>query len=455
MNRICLCIGGVALLVASPVASQVPASVPRPDVSGPIPGRIFFATSEDLSAWGYVEEEFFLEGTARQYDLTEGAPPRVLPGEYPYRTRVVVRRPDDPDQFNGVVLLEWLNVTLGFDWPIDWMQAHEHILRSGYAWVGVTAQRVGVHAARGTGLRDWNPERYGALDLTADSTLLEDELAFDVFAQAAAAVRDPGPTRPLGPLVPRLVLATGHSQSAFRLTTYHNRVQPSTRLIDGFLIHGGGGRLADGVGTKVFKINAETDLWLRRQPQAAIRQADSGVLRTWEVAGTSHLDAHLMSRLLELQRRDLGSSLNIECDDPPMSRIPLRYVLNAAYDHLAAWIADGIAPPSAPLIELTSTQPVTVARDSLGNALGGVRLPDHAVPVATNGGRNGGGPFCDLYGTYQPFDDATLAALYPTRNAYVAAFTRSVRENLEAGYILETDADEMLRRVEGSSLGRN
>ena len=33
----------------------------------------------------------------------------------PYRTRIVVVRPQDPTQFNGTVVLEWLNVSSGFD----------------------------------------------------------------------------------------------------------------------------------------------------------------------------------------------------------------------------------------------------------------------------------------------------------------------------------------------------
>ncbi|WP_366246661.1 alpha/beta hydrolase domain-containing protein, partial [Cellulosimicrobium cellulans] len=44
--------------------------------------------------------------------------------------------------------------------PGDWFQTHEHLVREGYAWVGVSAQRAGVHSA--TGLRAWSPERYGS-----------------------------------------------------------------------------------------------------------------------------------------------------------------------------------------------------------------------------------------------------------------------------------------------------
>jgi hypothetical protein len=430
-------------LVASPLAAQSGTPGPPPEITGPIPGRAFFSTSMDLSAHGYVEEEFFLEGVARSYDLTAGEPLRALDGLHPYKTRVMVRRPVEPDRFNGTVLVEWLNVTVGYDIDVDWIQAREHILRSGYAWVGVSAQRAGVHAS-GTGLRDWSSERYGTLDLTADSTLLQDELAYDVFTQAAAAASGSAPGRLLGPASPRLVLATGHSQSANRLSAYHDRVHPISRVIDGFLLHGGGGRLALDVDAKVFKINAETDL--RAMGQAARRQADSDDLRTWEVAGTSHVDEYYIAHLAELQRRDLGAALTVACDEPAKSRIPFRYALHAAYDHLTAWVADGTPPPRAPPIDILRFEPeIRLVRDSLGNATRGIQLPDHAVPVALNSGRNSGGRFCGFYGTHRPFDSVTLSRLYPSPGAYAAAFTAAIRESLEAGYIVQRDAQRMLR----------
>ena len=72
--------------------------------------------------YGYVEEEFFLDGTATRYRMVGGAEPArdgrwdVEPAsEAPYRTRIVVLRPDDPATFNGTVLVCWNNVTAGYD----------------------------------------------------------------------------------------------------------------------------------------------------------------------------------------------------------------------------------------------------------------------------------------------------------------------------------------------------
>ena len=65
-------------------------------------------------------------------------------GTADYTTRIVVLTPADRAQFNGTVLVEWLNVSGGIDAPAVWMMAHREIVRAGYAYVAVSAQRVGV-----------------------------------------------------------------------------------------------------------------------------------------------------------------------------------------------------------------------------------------------------------------------------------------------------------------------
>ena len=47
--------------------------------------------------------------------------------------------------------------------------------------------------------------------------------------------------------------------------------------------------------------------------------------------------------------------------------------------------------------------------------------PQLDVPVALNTGANSGATFCSLYGSHQPYDAATLRALYPTHRDYVTA----------------------------------
>src|SRR4029077_11741674 len=90
----------------------------------------------------------------------------------------IVDTPDDPWKFNGTVLVEWMNVSAGADIPVDWTMAHNELIRRGYAYVGVTAQAVGVNNIKTT-----RPDRYGSLSHPGDS------YSYDIFSQVGGLVR--------------------------------------------------------------------------------------------------------------------------------------------------------------------------------------------------------------------------------------------------------------------------
>src|SRR5436190_8181153 len=212
------CVAAVAFGIASLSGAS---AVPTPRVTGPIaasapgdPGHDypFYASALDLKARGYVEEEFFIEGTANRYTTPAQETGAVVEGGHPYKTRLVVRRPAAAARFNGTVIMEWNNVTAGHDLDIDWFQTHDHLTRSGYAWVGVTPQRIGVDA-----LKVWSQKRYGSLDVTHGGMVSNDDLSYDIMAQAAQAIRGPSAVKPIGELKAARIFATGHSQSAGRL----------------------------------------------------------------------------------------------------------------------------------------------------------------------------------------------------------------------------------------------
>jgi Alpha/beta hydrolase domain len=425
------------------------ASVPAPTVTGPVASTSpvgdpahdypFLATDVDLAAAGYVEEEFHISGQATRYSAAGTSTGTVISTGHPYRTRIVVRRPRSARAFNGVVLAEWYNVSNQWDQEVDWFQTHEHLLREGYAWVGISAQPVGVHSA--TGLRAWSPSRYGALDVTAGGTITDNSLSYDIFSQAVKAIRNPAGRDPLGSLPkPQYVIATGHSQSARLLISYVNSILPLSNILDAVVLHGIGGALRTDLERPVFRLNSEGDV---ASPLlgGAVRQPDSSHLRTWEVAGASHGDWKLITDYGPLRKRDIGTYPGgypgepQTCDLPPLSRVPQHMVQNAIYDHTVKWVAYGISPPTAPLIATPSTAPPIVARDSLGLALGGIRLAQHEVPLRINTGVNTGPGFCFLDGSSVPLIDAQLAALYPTVRSYVDEVVKVTLANVEAGYI--------------------
>jgi hypothetical protein len=426
------------------------ATVAAPAVTGPIArtspvgdaahGYPFLASDVDLAKAGYVEEEYFISGQATRYNANGTTTATVTSTGHPYSTRIVVRRPTAPAKFNGTVIAEWMNVSNSWDQEVDWFQTHEHLLKEGYAWVGVSAQRVGLHSA--TGLKAWSPTRYGALDVTAGNTITDDTLSYDVFSQAVKAIRSPAGLDPLGSLAaPDYVIATGHSQSAGRLRTYANSVQPLANILDAFILHGGGGAMRTDLPTPIFRINSEGDISFGIGNGA--RAADSPTFRNWEVAGASHGDWKLITDYGPLRFRDQGSypggypGQPQTCTLPSLSRVPSHMVQNALTDHTFRWVAYGIQPPSAPVVTTATPAGGAITRDSYGLAQGGIRLSQHEAAIRVNSGTNSGGGFCALDGSSLPLTDAQLATLYPTVQSYVDKVVATTLDNAAKGYIVK------------------
>ena len=448
---------------------------PLATLSGPITtGRLLQPASTvpiDLVAHGYVTEEFFVSGTAGAFEAV--GPLRVdgrwivrPTGSAPYRTRIIVRRPSDPTRFNGTVLIEWFNVSGGLEACPDWTYLSSQIVADGYAYVGLSAQAFGVSGGTallgvpGTeqlrGLVTTGPERYGTL------THPGDQYAFDMFSQIGRALVDPDGPSAFGALRPERIVALGESQSSFFLTSYVNAVQPSAAVYDGFFIHSRGERGASLSGTPmaspdvprglriredtsapVFMFETETDVGPLLE-FAAARQPDSDRVRTWEVAGTAHSDAFMV-----------GAFASAMGCDFTINEGPQHYVAKAALVALERWVTDGVAPPTAPPLQMASTSPPEIARDAVGNALGGVRTPAVDVPVSALSGvaPPGVSQLCALFGSTVRFDQTTLADHYGDQEGYIADFTRSLDATIAAGFLLESDRAQLVAEASAVEFG--
>lgn len=464
---------GTSGTAASP--STAGSTVPDPAlrIEGPITagtrGTPGTATPVDLESAGYVEEEFFVSGDATSYrpdgELgTDGEWSVEEDGSAAYTTRLLVRRPTDPAAFSGTVLVEWFNVTSNVDADVDFGFASDEILRNGDVWVGVSAQQVGITSTEGgqfgadaLGLAAWDPERYGALDHPGD------QFSYDIFTQAGRAVSAPGDSDLLSGFAVEQVLAIGESQSAFRLLTYVNAVQPLAGVYDGFLIHsrdGGGATLGGGGGdplavdeddavppvarvrsdldVPVFQLTTETDLFSLRptSPFPEARQPDTDKVRTWEMAGTSHADAHYLAILNEQGRQNFDSFLDLSAVIPIANDGPQHWIIQAALRELRAWASGSSIPPTA---DPVATSSGAIERDQHGNALGGVRTPHVDVPVATLTGEGS-----SFIGATTPLPADVLTDLYPTEADYLAEFEDALDRTVEAGFILAVDAEAVL-----------
>lgn len=404
------------------------------------------AWSPSLKAAGYEQREYFASGTAYSYRATgpenDAGTWDVAPASSaPYRTRIVVRMPTDPARFNGTVVVEWLNVSGGGDGAVDSVYLSPELERAGFAWVGVSAQQVGV-----TNLREKDPARYASL------TDPGDQYAFDIYTQAARALLGGGGTNPLAPLHPKRLLAVGESQSAIYLTTYIDAIQPLYHVFDGFLVHSRAGtaigipggspsgpvRIRTDIGVPVLMMITETDETFGQYYNA--RQPDSRFIRLWDVAGASHADSYIVTP---------ASLHSLGCTS--VDEAPSHFVFEGALSAVDSWMRNGAPPPSAPRMDVEDVAGTpTVQDDGNGNAIGGIQGPWERVPVAAYTGKAPAGApgFCVLFGSTAPFSVAQLQTLYGSKSAYLKAYTSATDEDIKAGYILPADKAHVLAFAE-------
>lgn len=450
-----------------------PPTPPDVTVTGPVPGTPQTSAAAGLEDFGYVEEEFFVSGSARSFDPEgelgdDGRWTLTERDEQPFTTRILVKRPADASDASGVVLVEWNNVSIGSDGTPDWTYTNAEILRSGAVHVAVSAQAAGVDDAAAGGITGGagrpltvaDPARYAELSHPGD------DYSYDLYAQVGALVSSTpadGPD-PLAGLPREHVIAIGESQSAFRLTTFVNGVHPLAPVFDGFFVHSRGGgaapvdasrsegltssisgqiRIRDDVGVPVLVFSTETDLTVLGYAPA--RQPDSDTVRSWEVAGTAHADAFLLGGDGVAAGEALGCG-------GPVNDGPQHLALKAALSHLVEWVVEGTEPPAGTPIEVGDDG--AIVRDDDGNAVGGVRLPAVDVPVAAlSGDSRGGGVLCGLFGSTTRFPPEDLVARYGDRDAYLAQYEEALDAAITDGFVLEGDRAAALAEAEQVSFG--
>jgi len=476
----------------------VPDSVPAATVTGPVTGgngiNLLGTTMFNLGSVGYEQNEYFLSGTASAYTSTS---PLTSNGRWkvhaastaPYKTRMVVYRPINPKRFHGTVIVEWLNVSGGVDAAAAWLTDHVQMLRSGVVYVGVSAQAGGIVGEGGSlgaangqagGIKGSDPTRYGSLEHPGDS------YSYSIYEQAGAAIRRDAATV-LGGLKPKRMLALGESQSASRLVTYINGLQPqSPGVYDGYFVYSRGASgaplseapqpvvnpptptlIRTDLNVPVMMFETEADLLVLNYLPA--RQPPTRFIREWEVAGTAHYDTYgLVESMADTGNGAADMATFATMVNPVRSfdngaiscPIPLNagahtYPLRAAVVALDNWVATGTPPPQSPRLDVASGS--TFVTDQNGVALGGVRTPQVAAPIAVVNGTgdtsSAGGGFCKLFGATIPFNSAKLAQLYPTHQAFVTKWDQAVALDVSKGYLLPADGKVLDSVAEQSNIG--
>jgi hypothetical protein len=444
--------GGASSSTPTIVPSTPPSanSVSAPTFTGPVTGgggkAVLGPGGFDLSTVGYEQQEYFQSGTATAFTsatplTSEGDWDMTAASTAPYTTRIVVRRPTDAAAFNGTVFVEWLNVSGGLDASPDWTYSHVELIRSGYAWVGVSAQSVGIVGA-------------------------------GVWFQGDQI---------LGGLHPERVIAIGESQSAFRLTSYVDGIAPLADIYDGYLIHSRGDVgatfgndvtplsptfIRTDLHVPVLIFSSESDLPAKGVGlgYARARQPETDLFRSWEVAGTAHADSYLLgigdadngdgAGDAALFQAMLAPSAEIyggiiSCASP-INTGPHTYVIRSAVVALDDWIRTGVPPAVRPRIEMRDD--VTFARAGNGDVIGGIRTPQVDVPVATLSGiGQTGSSFCFLFGTTTPMPPASY--MPQGKQAFIDSWDAALEDAMALGAIVPADAEHLRTTVANAKLG--
>ena len=261
---------------------------------------------------------------------------------------------------------------------------------------------------------------------------------------------------PLAGLTINQLIAIGQSQSAGRLGTYSQTIHNVTTapVYDAFVLNAGPS--APNANLPTITVNSELEAG---NPGNVNPPADTANSRLWEVAGATHTPVIALDQFATLLQRDLGVFPLGACTYPfgiqpiPYGLSQIEVVIRSAVDKASKWASTGVAAPAAPRIDRGG--PGGLARDSFGNATGGIRLPEVAVPIVRHIGVNfAPGPNdCSTKYGFDSFngepagttpgdlwaEPTSPKALYHNHALYVVRFGKAILDAAQAGFVLPAD----------------
>lgn len=449
---------------------------------------------------GYVEDEYFLSGTANVYD--EDAAHKVFPiyENAPYTTRVMIRRPEKIENFSGNVVIEVVNSTANMDIDRMWISTWPYLTRNGDIYVGISSKGNTVDA-----LKTYDPDRYAPINwnnptpdkvysekvsnpvgLVTFMPQYETGLFWDMLLDLVKLLRSDCPDNPLAEYGKKWLYLVGWSQS----TGYVNRFVTSfaydeafrkggAPFFDGYVSAGGGSWLAPLNNEQLIEHSSElySGVVGAREPMMVINTESENTSafwygdfdepefksRTWQLAGTSHDSQYTLldyygDEDLSMFINTLGRSNNkFTGENGEALEVLYDFVFCAAMKALYLWAREGIPAPHAPKIETfiagqinyaNSIFPsrVTNLTDAFGNCRGGIRVPSVVYPTARyqNYSVNEKGEICQTFGTAFPFSAGLLQELYGTAENYRSLLNAEYDRLVAQGFALDGDREAFL-----------
>jgi len=418
--------------VSPSAQAQTDTSVPT--VQGPItgPGPAFSSLSAcdsgcpsptpgtSLSDFNYITQEYFVSGVA------DGSP---------YVTRIVVRRPANPQKFSGLVVAEPMHFSGS---ALICQYAQLGIASDGDACLEIDSEPLDLGLLQG-----FNATRYGSLSIVSEAQ------TNDILAQVGRLVRSDGPGSPFAGLGVRDVILSGISESSNVTRAYmsaYDSGDPTFLMPDGSPIYQGF-FLSSTLGPDPLPITNVPTIQMPTQNEVTAGQPGNGEsssfqrpdsdspanpFRIYEVAGMSHADV-----------RNLPNTLGCTL---PFSQFPQGAMEFMGLQHELNWVADGIVPPHAPsYIAVNPGNQVIdgtrVALDQFGNAIGGVRTPyldvpifSYTIPNYNIPGAGGSGFLCSIAGFQTPLPQSTLQSLYKNEGQYLSAVNSDLHQLTSEGW---------------------
>ena len=401
------------------LAAALAATTPMPTVLGPVmsPGAMYpnpavsiVPTAVKVEDFPYVTEEYFLSGTAA------GAP---------YKTRIIIRRPENSTAFSGTVVAEAQHAggrSLIFEWSRVSILTRNHV----FAEI--------VHSSNNIQqLKTFNAERYASLSIAMGQTN-------EIIAQFGRWLKSA--SGPLAGYNVKRVTLMGTSASSQTVRNYlgvhaDQRMPDGGPIFDGYLLTSTlGNTPLPIVDVPIIQMPTQTEVAMYATQGNGYRRPDSDAsgnrFRLWEVAGMPHNNS-----------RENPGFLNDPCT-LPVTDFPAGAFTALGLNYLIAWIAEGKLPPHAPPITVENG---AIAVDEYGNAKGGVRNVFVDVPIATNGVlAKGKTPaqdrLCQLGGTKVILPDATLRNLYRNAAGYQDRVNKRLDALVKEGWFLPEYVDD-------------
>ena len=411
--------------------------------SHPFCAMEYSRTPLHVADYGYVEEEYFLSGRANVYDTDENDRAVIYKEALPYKNRILVRRPKDPDQFSGFVYVDILNATQGYDIEDLWHRIWLWCMENGHGYVGVTSKPCNVQS-----LKNFDYERYSTLNwssgepipmpvISKSATLpgTEEGLFWDILAQTGTLLRCGGKENCMGGFPVKYVYLTGQSQSG----AYLNNIG-DLRLEE---------RHMHPSATPYICFSSEADLTLFRlfvdgellNIQVPNSDTPDDKCRYYEIPGSPHTDiiCPVLCATSEVEKTgakmpNLDARLLEHIND-----MHVEYYVCGLLEKLHRWATLQEAPEEIPVI---TREGGSLVFDEHGNALGGLRTPYLDVPIASYIACNPDDPE-GICGRMTYFTKETFLSLYGSREAYLSQFDSSVDKQVEAHWLTPADAAEM------------